>query len=295
MKDKVAFIGLGAMGKPIASNIAKAGYELHVFDLVSSYVDDLVIKGALQAASPYSAANNADIIFLSLPNAVIVEQVITASDGVLAGSHPGQIIIDLSSVPPKHTKKMAELAAAKGVEYLDAPVSGGVSGAIAGSLTIMVGGKPEVFAQCEELLSVIGKRLFHVGDIGAGDALKLVNNLMLGINMIGVAEALTLGIKAGLNPKTILEVISVSSGRSYAFETKVPNFILKDNFEAGFSIDLQYKDLEMATRTAKELGMPLLLANLAEQVYEVARSCGLGRYDISAVAKLLDKMSSTEA
>lgn len=292
--NNIAFIGLGAMGKPMAINIAKAGYSLKVFDLFKPAVEEMVAQGAIAVASPCEAALDSDLVFMSLPNATIVGNVVTADNGVLAGSHPGQIIVDLSSVTPGHTKKMAALASVKGVEYLDAPVSGGVAGAIAGTLTIMVGGEPTVFERCREILLVVGKKLYHVGAVGAGDTLKLVNNMLLGINMAGVAEALTLGVKAGLDPKIMLEVIGASSGRSYALEAKVPNFVLRGNFEPGFAIDLQYKDLEMATQTAKELGMPLLLTTLAQQVYETARASGLGRKDISAIITLLEKLADVE-
>ncbi len=294
MSKTVAFIGLGAMGRPMAANVAKAGYVLKVFDLVPAFVDEIVALGATAAASPAQAATGSDIVLMSLPNAAIVASVVTGENGVLAGSHPGQIIIDLSSVTPEHTKKMAQLAKAKGVEYLDAPVSGGVGGATAGTLTIMVGGDKAAFAECETILQAIGKKIYHVGAVGAGDTLKLVNNLMLGINMVGVAEALTLGVKAGVDPKTMLEVIGVSSGRSYAFEAKVPGFILKGNFEPGFAIDLQYKDLEMASQTAKEMGVPLMLTNVAQQMYETARASGLGRKDISAVTTMLEKLAGVE-
>jgi 3-hydroxyisobutyrate dehydrogenase len=292
--NNIAFIGLGAMGKPMAANIIKAGYSLKVFDVAKAVVEELVAQGAIAAASPGEAAAGCEFVFMSLPNAAIVDQVITAQNGILTGSHAGQIIIDLSSVTPGHTQKMAALAADKGVEYLDAPVSGGVAGAVAGTLTIMVGGEPAVLERCREILQVVGKKLYHVGPVGAGDTMKLVNNLLLGINMVGVAEALTLGVKAGLDPKAMLEVIGVSSGRSYALEAKVPNFVLPGNFESGFAIDLQYKDLEMATQTAKELGMPLLLTNLAQQVYETARASGLGRKDISAVITLLEELANVE-
>lgn len=294
MSKKIAFIGLGAMGRPMAANVAKAGYDLNVFDLVPAAVAELAALGATAADSPAQAAAGSDIVLMSLPNAAIVTGVVTGKTGVLAGSHSGQMIIDLSSVTPEHTRKMAALARDKGVEYLDAPVSGGVAGAAAGTLTIMVGGDPAAFAACETILQVIGKKIYHVGAVGAGDALKLINNLMLGINMAGVAEALTLGVKAGLDPKTMLEVIGVSSGRSYAFEAKVPNFILKGNFAPGFAIDLQYKDMEMATQTAKELGVPLLLTNVAQQMYETAKASGLGRQDISAVTTMLEKLAGVE-
>jgi len=287
--QKIGFIGLGAMGRPMASNVLKAGYELTVFDVVKTAVEQMVEQGAKTASTPREVAEHCDVVLISLPNAKIVEAVMTSEDGLLAGAHKGQIFIDLSSVTPEHSRRMAKLAETKGVDYMDAPVSGGVSGAMAGTLTMMVGGSESALAQCQDILQVIGKKIFHAGSVGAGDAVKLVNNLLLGINMAAVAEAMTLGVKAGLDPKVLLEIISVSSGRSYALEAKVPGFILKGNFEPGFAVDLQYKDLEMAVQTGKELGMPLLLTNVAQQVYETAKAKGLGRKDISSIITLSEE------
>ena len=287
----VGFIGLGAMGRPMATNILKAGYSLTVYDVGAALVAEMKNKGAKTATGPNEVAACSDIVLFSLPNGAIVEEVVSGKDGLLSGSHHGQIFIDLSSVTPTHTKKMAELAAAKGVDYLDAPVSGGVSGAASGTLTIMVGGKKEVIARCQEILQVIGKKISHVGSVGSGDAVKLVNNLLLGVNMVAVAEAMTLGVKAGLDPEVLFEIINSSSGRSYALEAKLPNFILKGNFEPGFTVNLQYKDLEMAVQTAKELGTPLIMANFAQQIYEMAKAKGLGQKDISAVIMLNEELA----
>lgn len=291
---KVGFIGLGAMGKPMAANLLKAGYPLTVHDVVPAAVAELAALGAATAATPRDLAAASEVIITMLPNSAIVEAVVAGPDGLLAGSRPGQIIVDMSSVTPGHTKKMAALAAAKEVEYLDAPVSGGVAGATAGSLTIMAGGKGEALELCLPVLQALGKKIYHVGPVGSGDAVKLVNNMLLGINMAAVAEALTLGAKAGLDPKAMFEVIAASSGRSYALEAKVPNFVFKGNFEAGFAIDLQYKDLEMATQTGKELGVPLMLANVAEQIFETARAKGMGRKDISAVVAAQEDLAGVK-
>ena len=288
---KLGFVGLGAMGRPMASNFLKAGYSLTVCDVVAAAVEEMKSKGAKPAAGPKEVALSSDVVLMSIPNNAIVEGVVCGEDGLLAGSHQGQIFIDLSSVTPSHTKKMAKLAAAKGVEYLDAPVSGGVAGATAGTLTIMVGGEKAAFAHCQEVLQVIGKKIYHAGSVGSGDAIKLVNNMLLGVNMVAVAEAMTLGVKAGIDPKTLFEIISSSSGRSYALEAKMPKFVLKGNFDPGFAVDLQYKDLGMAVETAKELGMPAVMANLAQQVYETARARGLGRKDISAVITLMEELA----
>lgn len=288
---KVGFIGLGAMGRPMATNILKAGYSLTVYDVSAASVAEMKSQGAKTAATPDEVAACSEVVLFSLPNGAIVEEVVSGKNGLLAGSHQGQIFVDLSSVTPNHTKKMAALAAAKGVDYLDAPVSGGVAGAAAGTLTIMVGGKKEVIARCQEILQVIGKKISHVGAVGSGDAVKLINNLLLGVNMVAVAEAMTLGVKAGIDPEVLFEIISSSSGRSYALETKLPNFILKGNFEPGFTVNLQYKDLEMAVQTAKELGTPLAMTNFAQQIYEMARAKGLGKKDISAVIMLNEELA----
>lgn len=291
---KVGFIGLGAMGKPMAANLLKAGFVLTVHDVVPAAVAELAAQGAAAAATPKELAIASDVIITMLPNAAVVEAVVAGPDGLLAGCRPGQAIIDMSSVTPGHTKKMAALAAARGVDYIDAPVSGGVAGATASSLTIMAGGGGEALEKCLPVLQALGKKIYHVGPVGAGDTVKLVNNLLLGVNMAAVAEAVTLGVKAGLDPKVMFEVIAASSGRSYALEAKVPNFVFKGNFEPGFAIDLQYKDLEMATQTGKELGVPLLLANVAEQIFETARAKGLGKKDISAVVAVQEELAGVK-
>lgn len=291
---KVGFIGLGAMGRPMAANLIAAGHTLTVYDLVPAAVAELTGKGAAAAATPAELSAASDFIITMLPNGAIVEAVVAGANGLLSGGRAGQVIIDMSSVTPAHTRKMAAVAAVAGVEYIDAPVSGGVAGAAAGTLTIMAGGKTEVLERCRPILDVLGKKIYHVGDVGAGDAVKLVNNMLLGINMAAVAEAMTLGVKAGLDPKILYEVIAASSGRSYALEAKTPNFILKGQFEPGFAIDLQYKDLEMATQTGKDLGLPLLLANVAGQVFETARARGLGRKDISALVTLQEELAGVE-
>lgn len=291
---KIGFVGLGAMGKPMAVNILQAGYPLTVYDVVAAAKGELVSKGARPAADPQEVALNSDMVLISLPNSKIVADVVGGKQGLLSGSHRGQVFIDLSSVTPSHTRSMAALAAEQGVDYLDAPVSGGVSGAAAGTLTIMVGGKAPVVEKCREILDVLGKKIYHAGPEGAGDAVKLVNNLLLGINMAAVAEAMALGVKSGIDPRVLFEIISTSSGRSYALEAKLPKFVLPGKFDPGFTIDLQYKDLEMAVQTAKEAGMPAVLANMAQQIYETARAKGLGRKDISAVITLNEELAGIQ-
>ena len=287
---RIGFIGIGAMGKPMALNLLKAGHELYVFDVVAAAVADMVAQGGQACTSPKELAQNTEAVITMLPNAKIVESTLIGENGLLAGSHPGQVFIDMSSVSAGSTKLMAKLAGGKGVGYVDAPVSGGVAGATAGTLTIMVGGSADDVAKVQPILQAMGKNIHHVGEVGAGDSIKVVNNLLLGINMAAVAEALVLGVKSGLSPQVMLDIIKGSSGRSYALEAKTPGFILKNNFAAGFAIDLQYKDLELAAETAKSLGMPLPLGSMAQQIFEMARAKGLGREDISAVIKVWEEL-----
>ena len=287
---RIGFIGIGAMGKPMALNLLKAGHELYVFDVVAAAVADMVAQGGQACTSPKELAQKTEAVITMLPNAKIVESTLTGENGLLAGSRPGQVFIDMSSVSAGSTKLMAKLAGEKGVGYVDAPVSGGVAGATAGTLTIMVGGSADDVAKVQPILQAMGKNIHHVGEVGAGDSIKVVNNLLLGINTAAVAEALVLGVKSGLSPQVMLDIIKGSSGRSYALEAKTPGFILKNNFAAGFAIDLQYKDLELAAETAKSLGMPLPLGSMAQQIFEMARAKGLGREDISAVIKVWEEL-----
>jgi 3-hydroxyisobutyrate dehydrogenase len=287
----VGFIGLGVMGKPMALNLIRAGHGLSVYDIVKDAVDELVRAGAKAAASPKELAGAVDAVITMLPNAAIVEATLTGESGLLAGARPGQIFADMSSVAPHTSVKMAKLAAAKGVGYVDAPVSGGASGAAAGTLTIMAGGTETDVAKVMPLFEAMGKNVRRMGETGSGDAVKMVNNLLLGANMAALAEGLVLGVKSGLSAETMFEVIRASSGTSYALTAKLPNFIMKRQFAPGFAIDLQYKDLELAVESAKGLALPLPMANAAQQVFELARASGLGREDISAVVKVWEKLA----
>lgn len=289
----IGFIGLGAMGKPMAHNLIKANFQLNVFDVNEKAVEELVLLGAEKCSSPQEIAKKCELVITMLPNAKIVESVMLGDGGMLAGIKAGQIIVDMSSVAPHTTKKMAQFVEKKGAKYIDAPVSGGVSGATAGTLTIMVGGHQETVAKARPVLDKLG-RIQHIGEVGAGDAVKIVNNLLLGANMAAVAEALVLGVKAGLKPETMYNIIKSSSGRSYALEAKMPNFILKGEFAPGFAVDLQYKDLELAVETGKNLGVPMPVTNSAQQVYEMARAKGLGREDISAIIKVWEHLLNVQ-
>ena len=286
---KVGFIGLGVMGKSMAINILNSGHKLKVYDVIEESMIELEEKGAEIGDSPADTCEGCDVIMTSLPNSKIVEEVILGKSGVLEGAEKGSIIVDLSSITPKVIQNIYEKCADKGIEVIDAPVSGGAKGAEEGTLTIMVGGKAEVLEKVKPILECIGKKINYVGQIGAGDTVKLINNLLLGVNMVACAEALALGTKAGIKSDVLYEIISQSSGSSYALKAKYENFISQGNFEPGFMIDLQYKDLELAISTAKDLNAPMFMGNIAQQMFETARAEGLGKKDISAVINLYEK------
>ncbi len=291
---KIGFIGLGRMGKHMATNVVKAGFDTYVNDLVPALVDQLVALGAKHCPNNQALAAEVDVAFTMLPNGAIVESVMCGPEGVLAACKPGTIIVDMSSVAPATTQKMAKIAAERGVKYIDAPVSGGTVGAEAGTLTIMVGADDETFAKVEPVLQAIGKRIHHIGDVGMGDAMKIVNNMLLGANMASLAEALVLGAKCGLDPDTMYDIISTSSGNSYALTAKMKKFIMADAFEPGFALDVQYKDLTLAQEASRTTHVPIPMSNTCISVYEQARAAGLGGEDMSAVIKVWEKLCGVE-
>lgn len=287
----VGFIGLGAMGKPMARNLLAAGFSLAVYDIAPQAVAELADAGAFTAASPAELAARCDVIITMLPNADIVEETLRGPAGVFTGALEGRLVVDMSSVDPASSRRMAAIAAAKGIGYVDAPVSGGTAGAAGGTLTIMAGGADADVARAMPLFLVLGKNIRHLGGVGSGDAIKMVNNLLLGVNMAALAEALVLGVKSGLSAETMLTVIGESSGASYALKSKLPTFIMEGRFEPGFAVDLQYKDLELAVASAKRERLPLPVTAAAQQVYELARAEGFGRADISAIVKVWERLA----
>ncbi len=282
------------MGGKMCANILKNGHQLTVFDVVPAAVDAMVALGAKKADSAAGAAKGMDIVMTSLPNSAIVEQTILGRGGVLEGAEAGLLVVDLSSITPKTIQKIAKIAAEKKVDIIDAPVSGGTAGAEKGTLTVMVGATEAQFERALPALKCIGSKIDLLGDVGAGDAVKCVNNLLLGVNMAAVAEALVLGVKAGIKPQVLYDIISKSSGSSYALTAKYGNFISKGNFAPGFMVDLEYKDLQLAIDTAKDLGIPLVFGNLAQQVYETARAKGMGKEDMSAIIKLSEEIAGVK-
>jgi 3-hydroxyisobutyrate dehydrogenase len=289
----IGFVGLGNMGLPMVANLLKAGYRVHAYDVRREAVEAAVGQGAVAAESAAQATSLGDAVVTMVPNSPEVELAYLGPKGVLDGARSGQIAIDMSTIDPATTRKVGARLEAAGVRMLDAPVSGGVPGAVAGTLTIMVGGDPAVVAQARPVLSAMGKNVVHVGPLGAGEVAKICNNLVAGVSMIAVAEAFTIGIRAGVDPKILHEVIRTSSGGCWALEHNcpvaglVPKSASNREFAAGFMTDLMAKDLSLARAAARDLGVPCFSGALAHDLYVLASRHGLGRKDFSSVIQLL--------
>ena len=290
MAGKVGFIGLGAMGGPMALNLLKAGFALVVHDIDAAKTEPLKARGAEVAASAAAVAAEVDRTIVIVETTEQAESVIIGAHGIIRGAKAGHIVLCMATIDPFAARGFADRLAALEIAMLDAPVSGGTGRAQAGELSVIVGGAAEVFSKCEDLFKAMGNRAFHVGPLGSGLAMKLVNNMLVQVNTVAVAEAMVLGVKAGLDPQTIYEVVRVSTGASAAWDLRVPR-ILSDDFAPGGTIDLASKDQELETAFAKRLGVPLLLANVTQQVYQMARARGLNKLDGSAVVKIFEQMA----
>ena len=271
---KIGFIGVGIMGKPMSKNLIDSGYKLLVYDINEEVLNEVVEYGAEKSSSPRNVAKNTDIIITMLPNSPHVKNVVLGENGVIEGVKKGQILIDMSSIAPLVSQGVAKELEKKGVEMLDAPVSGGQEKAQSGNLAIMVGGKDEVFRQCKPILEIMGKPVL-VGDIGAGQTTKLVNQVIVAINIAAVAEGLIFGKKAGVDPERIFEAIKGGLAGSQCLTDKAPR-MFKSNYDPGFRIKLHVKDLTNVLETSRELhtAMPL-----SAQVMEMMQKLMADGYD----------------
>ena len=289
---KIGFVGLGNMGSPMALNLLKAGHALRVFDLNAEAVRTLVDAGAEHAVSPKAAAEGAEYVITMLPAAAHVRSVLTGDDGILAGIANGTTIVDSSTIDPASVKAFAEIAAEKGCAFIDAPVSGGTGGAQAGTLTFMVGASPAEFERVKPLLSGMGKNIVHCGGTSTAQIAKICNNLVLGITMAGVSEAMALGEALGIDPKVLGGIINTSTGRCWSSDTYNPFPGVVETapsargYTGGFGTDLMLKDLGLATDAAKAARQPVYLGALSQQLYQSLSANGKGRLDFSAVIHL---------
>jgi 3-hydroxyisobutyrate dehydrogenase len=293
MATSVGFIGVGNMGNPMASNVLKAGFPMIVYDRNPQAMENLLQAGAPRAASAREVVEGAEIVLTSLPASPDVEAVYLEPGGLVDSAKPGTMLIDLSSVLPSTPRKIEPRAQARGVHFLEAPVSGGVSGARAATLAIMVGGDPETLTRAQPVLRAIGPNIFHVGPVGAGNTVKAINNMMASVNALAMMEGVALGVKAGLDPMTIYEVVKASSGGSKALE-RIPNSLIPRQFEPGFKVQLMNKDLETFNTIAKELHVPVSFANVAQQYQQMAIAAGLAEQDTSVVMTIIERLAAMQ-
>jgi 3-hydroxyisobutyrate dehydrogenase len=277
----------------MALNLAKQGFPLVVHDIDPARTELLRARGATVADSPERVAAAADRTISMVETTAQAEAVIAGERGIIKSARAGQIVISMSTIDPIAAKRLGAELSARGVAMLDAPVSGGTERAQSGELSVIVGGAAETFEACRDLFKAMGTKIFHVGGLGQGLAMKLVNNMLVQVNMVAVAEALVLGVKAGLDPRTIYEVVRVSTGTSSAFERGAARMLTRD-FSPGGTVDISFKDQELETAFAKQLGAPLLLANVSQQVYQMARAAGLGKQDGSAIVQVLERLAGVK-
>ena len=291
---KIGFVGLGIMGKPMAKNLLKAGYELNVFDVNQDAVNEVVAAGGVAAKTAKEVAAQSEAVITMLPNSPHVKTAVLGENGVLEGAKPGLILIDMSSIAPLAAQEVAAAVAKKGVEMIDAPVSGGEPKAIGGTLSIMVGGKQEIFDRCVELLSKMGKSVVRCGDIGAGNTTKLANQIIVALNIAALSEAMVLATKAGVDPELVFNAIRGGLAGSTVMEAKAP-MILAGNFKPGFKIDLHIKDLANAIETGHDVGVPLPLTSSVMEILQALKVDGKGQNDHSGIAMYYEKMAKVEA
>jgi len=291
---KIGFIGTGHIGNPMARHLIEGGHQLTVHDLMRDATTNLEELGATWAPTPKEAAAGSEVVFTSLPGPREVEAVALGDDSILEGASPGAVYIDLSTSSPSSTRRIYQAYQGKGVQVLDAPVSGGVVGAENATLSITVGGDREVYDRVTPVLECIGDKVIYCGPIGSGMVCKICNNLVTLSLAVFMPEVLTLGVQAGVDLEVLARAIGSGSGRSWVLEGKFPTSLFRGNFEPGFSLNLAAKDVRLATDLGRELGLPMEAANLFEQLYVEALRRGLGSMDSDAVATLYEERTGTK-
>lgn len=290
---KIGFIGLGIMGKPMAKNLLKKGYELVVYDIIADNVNALTAAGAVAADSAKDVAAQCDTVITIVPNSPHVKAAVLGKNGVLEGAKPGTILIDMSSIAPLASQEIHSACAEKGVEMLDAPVSGGEPKAIDGTLSIMVGGKRELFEKVYDILMAMGGSAVYCGSIGAGNTTKLANQIIVAVNIAAVSEAFLLAAKAGVDPELVFNAIKGGLAGSTVMNAKVP-MILDRNFKPGFKVDLHIKDLNNALETGHSVGSPLPLTASVMEMLQYLHANDGGQCDHSAIANYYESIGKTE-
>ncbi len=289
----VAFIGMGTMGAAMALNILKAGHPVTVHNRSRDREEPVARAGARRAASPKEAAREAQIVIICVSDTPDVEAVVLGENGIIQGAKAGTIVVDMSTISPAATRRMADQLAEKGIRMLDAPVSGGSEGAQKGTLTIMVGGEAEAVTQAMPVLSAMGKSITHVGPCGAGQLTKAINQVIISGVYLAVAEGMALGLKAGVDMEKVVQALAGGAAGSWVLNYRAANMI-KNEYPLGFRVRLHRKDLAIAMETARELGVFLPVTALVEQIENGLIATGFGDEDVSAVARTIRKSSGME-
>jgi 3-hydroxyisobutyrate dehydrogenase len=295
MERKIGFIGLGAMGSPMSKNLIKKGYKLTVYDVVKERMEGIVEQGAKAARSAKEVAEHSDVIITMVPASKDVREAILGKEGVIEGVKRGSVVIDMSTIDPMTTREVSRILSDRGVKMLDAPVARTAGAAVAGTLAIFVGGDREIFDQCKDILYAMGTDVHHIGEIGTGEVVKIINNLIVGIENAALAEALVLGVKAGVKPKILFKALSTGSANSFVLQNHVKNCVMKGKFEKGvFPLDYAFKDLGLALAMGASYHVPLYFASVAAQFYEVARAAGHGERYLPVIIKPLEELTGVE-
>jgi 2-hydroxy-3-oxopropionate reductase len=288
--SRLGFIGLGLMGKPMAGHLLKAGFPLTVHNRSQAAVDELIVAGAKSAPSPKEMAQNADIVFTCLPDSPDVEQIVLGKDGIIEGAREGLIVVDHSTIKPATARNIAAELSARGIKFLDAPVSGGQLGAQNGTLTIMVGGDADALEKAKLAIQAYGKSITHIGASGAGQVAKCCNQIMVAAQMAAMAELLIFARKADVDPQKVVAAIKGGAAQCWTLDNK-PERLFAGNRQPGFKAHMQVKDLHIVMDSAKEFGMPLPATTVTTNLYDEMLKMGLGDLDNSAVVAVLENMA----
>jgi 3-hydroxyisobutyrate dehydrogenase-like beta-hydroxyacid dehydrogenase len=289
-RPRIGFVGIGKMGAPMTRRLLAAGYPVTVHDIRTEAVAEVRRAGAVSAGSPAAVAAGTDVVITMLPDPPAVETAVFGERGLGGAMGAGQVLLEMTSSHPGTTRRVASHMVARGVRVLDAPVSGGVRGAVEGTLCIMVGGPADLLEACRPILEHLGRDIVHVGDApGDGDTAKTINNLLSATTVWSVVEALVLGAQAGLSPERLFAAVNRSTGRSHTTETKISRYILPRQFTAGFTVGQYLKDLNICLGLADELGVPMLLGSMVRQIWAVAARDGMADLDHTALVELQER------
>lgn len=291
---KIGFIGLGSMGSLMSAQLVRNGYEVVGYDILPAALAAAEANGVIPAANGAEVAAQCDTIVCMMPQSSDTRAALFGENGVCVNFRPGMLILDMSTGAPTDTKEMHARLKEQGIGFVDAPVSGGVVRAADGTLSIMASGDKEDYDRALPIFNTLGKSVFYVGESGTGHTIKLINNMLTGINLAGICEAMVMGIKAGLDPELLLSIINSSSGMSYSSKMKIENFVFPRKFNKGFKVRLQLKDMKLASDLAKDVGAPAVLGNVAKEYYMAAYAAGMADEDASAIVKLLENVCHVE-